>query len=494
MAKKTGGPGVKTRTRTRSATWVLGAASLLLMAAAAIGCGGPAWRTVTDPHGFTVELPAGWVARVEDSGFVVCQPGTAAKTGEVRPSAFLWPVYASRSTKAEDLLAEVWPAVFGEWPRGSTRWLESRGVLVATIGAGAPAKGMAVVSAGDGSGLVSGWWAPANEVNAWRPVCLRILQSFTYDPTTARPDEVGMLRLSPWTDPNEGAFTVGVPTGWKAEGGLYRPYVDAAISLRMSQGEKWMLFEQPAVPIYACPNWVLDMAGFTRGSAYNPGGSPTDLVVWDYLSGADYIKEIFVPALARSADGLKVVKREGLEVPASRNPLVARTSGGQATLTDGSGLSYKVVAVTQLIQVPGSPGLWTASVTAYRSRPEDLAAMARLVEAVGASFRVDAGWAAREAQAVAQRTRIISQTADEIAQIISETFAYQSAVQEHASHEWSNAMLGRTDVYDPDSGQVWNVPVGAETYWRRGFEIWGSATTSAPAPDPDFVELQELGG
>lgn len=57
-----------------------------------------------------------------------------------------------------------------------------------------------------------------------------------------------------------------------------------------------------------------------------------------------------------------------------------------------------------------------------------------------------------------------------------------------------HALLGRTEVYDPDSGQVWNVPAGAESYWRRGFDIWGSATTSAPAPDPDFVELLELGG
>ena len=460
----------------------------------AAGCGGRAWATVSDPHGFSLEAPRDWAVKVDARGFVLCQPAAAAQPGEVLPTVFFWPVFAVADLKAQDLLAGVWPTLLGDWPQGATRWIGGRGVLVATIGSSAPARGLIVVSVSGSSGLVSGWWAPKGQEQNWRPVCLRILESFTYDPAAVRPDELGVVRLSPWTEPNEGAFTIDVPAGWQVQGGLVRPYIDAAVSLLISRGDEWIAFNDPAVPIYACPNWVLDMAGFTRGSSYNPGGSPTDLVVWDYLDGVHYVRDILAPRLAKSAEGLKVTGAAEVSAPASNNPLVARSSAAVAVLADAAGFNYKVKVLTQLIQVPGSPGVWMASVAACRARPENSEAVGRLMEAIGGSIRVDPGWAARESQAVAQRSQIISQTGEEIAQIISDTFAYQSAVEDHTSHEWSNAMLGRTDVYDPDSGEVWNVPSGAQSYWKRGFEIWGSSTTSPPVVDPDFVELQELGG
>lgn len=102
-------------------------------------------------------------------------------------------------------------------------------------------------------------------------------------------------------------------------------------------------------------------------------------MVWDYLSGVDCVKDIVVPGLRPSVVGLKLGDSEDVGVPASRSPLVARSSGGQATLTDSAGLAYEVFAMTQLVQVQGSPGLQTASATDCRARPEDLAAMARLV-------------------------------------------------------------------------------------------------------------------
>jgi len=105
--------------------WTLGTAgavSLLLLVAAIVGgCGGTAWRTITDPHGFAVELPRGWVAGVEDSGFVLCQPDPATQPGEVGPRVFFWPIRTTPTAKAEDLLAGTWASVFGDWPRGSTR-------------------------------------------------------------------------------------------------------------------------------------------------------------------------------------------------------------------------------------------------------------------------------------------------------------------------------------------------------------------------------------
>ncbi len=353
---------------------------------------------------------------------------------------------------------------------------------------------MALLSVSGGCGLLSGWWAPSDDISTWRPLCLRILRSFAYDPGLLKPDEIEVTRLITWTDPTEGAFSIGVPPGWDCQGGVSRPYLDAAFTVRLTQGERLILFEQPRTPIYACPNWVLDLSGFPKGSSYPTGPLTEPMVVWNYLSAPDYVRDRLVPELARSFAGLKVVSVQSVTPPQPKNPLVAQVSGATATLTDDAGMSYGLRVTTQLISTPGSPGLWLAAVTLYRSPPEEAEATARLVEAIGASARVDPAWAAREAQAVAERTKIISQTGEDIAAIISETFAYQSAVKEHTAHEWSNAILGRTDVYDSDSGRVWNVPAGSQSYWLRGSEIWGSAGSSPPAPDPDFVELEELGG
>lgn len=461
------------------------------------GClGGSRWTTLEDPHGFRVELPRDWTVSVEDSGFALFQPPGDATAGG--PAVFVWPLYVGaagdQSLQARRLLDDLWPLVFGDWPKGSTRWIEGRGVLTGNLDPRGPVRGMAILSVSGDSGMLSGWWTPPDSTATWRPVCLRILSSFASDPSLLRPEAVGALPLETWTDPTEGAFTVKIPSGWTGEGGLTRPYIDAAVSLRLTRGTDLILFEQPRVPIYVCPNWVLDFSGFTKGSTYPTGPATQPMIVWDYLSAADYVEDLLVPDLARSYPGLKVDSVKEVDVPDPRSPLVVRSSGAVATLSDEGGFSYGVVAVTQLVSTAGNPGLWLAGATLHRSLPEDAAAMARMVAVIGASVRVDPAWAEAEAKAVAQRTQIISQTGEDIAAIVSETFAYQSAVGEHTSREWSNAILGRADVYDPESGRIWNVPSGSESYWLRGYEIWGSEGASPPAPDPDFVELEELGG
>jgi hypothetical protein len=487
------------------------------------GClSGSRWTTLKDPHGLTVELPAGWDARVEDSGFVLFQPTAGGDQGQSGapgggqgsggvangPAAFVWPLYVGQSagqaagqgggqdpaSRAGLLLDGLWPLIFGDWPKGSTRWIEERGVLVGSLGAAAPARGMAILSVTGDCGMLSGWWTPPDTAATWRPVCLRVLGSFASDPSLVEAGAVGAQTLAIWTDPNEGAFTIKTPSGWTCQGGLVRPYIDAAVTLRLTRGTDLILFEQPRAPIYVCPNWVLDFSGFTKGSTYPTGPATQPMIVWDYLPAADYVEDLLVPDLARSFPGLKVDSVREVDVPDPRSPLVVRSSGAVATLSDDGGFSYGVVAVTQLVSTAGNSGLWLAATTMRRSRPEDAAAMARMVSAIGASVRVDPAWAAAEAKAVAQRTQLISQTGEDIAAIVSEAFAYQSAVGERLGREWSNAILGRTDVYDPESGRVWNVPSGSERYWLKGYEIWGSEGASPPAPDPDFVELEELGG
>lgn len=115
--------------------------------------------------------------------------------------------------------------------------------------------------------------------------------------------------------------------------------------------------------------------------------------------------------------------------------------------------------------------------------------MEAVATAMQDSFKVDPGWAQREAQQVAIRSRIISQTGQEIADMISASFRLRSQTQDRISHAWSHAILGTVDVYDPETGQGWTVPSGSEHYWKRGYEIYGTRTADPPNPDPGYTEL-----
>jgi hypothetical protein len=111
------------------------------------------------------------------------------------------------------------------------------------------------------------------------------LEAQTPEPVASLPLVQSWIKFS---DPQEGAFAVAVPQGWKAAGGTvrrnalqYRSWVSASAP----DGETILAINDPEEWSYVVPTPMLAAAGFREGSLYNGGGGTTYTVA-RYHDGA----------------------------------------------------------------------------------------------------------------------------------------------------------------------------------------------------------------
>jgi len=304
-------------------------------------------------------------------------------------------------------------------------------------------------------------------------------EKITYTPSRA---------YSTFTDPNENAFTVSVPKGWvvTSGSGLVRPYIDAGVYLQMkSPQDQEIFYASPHGPIYATPNQLLTMAGFTEGSQYNPsGGIAKPMIVMRYLTAREYLS-----ALPKSA-GLsgkiaEITERDDLLKPA---PLVTQQSAAEMTFVEDNGKKHKAIAITQLVEISGT-GVWLATVSDY-SAPSALFDETEFqAYMVRESFRVDPEWAKREQQEITKRIGIISGAQNEISDMIRSSFEMRSKSMDDHLDKWSKTMLGTEDVYNTDTGDRYTVDSGSRYYWTDGKDIFGTDIDVNPDPYGTFRKM-----
>lgn len=294
------------------------------------------------------------------------------------------------------------------------------------------------------------------------------------------------LSFYTFTDPNEGAFSLEAPTGWvvTSGSGLVRPYIDAGVVFgAKSPSGQGIFILDPYVPIYATPNAVLDFAGFTEGSQYDPsGGIAQPMVVRRYASASSFASSLLNTS-GITASNVAVVERPDLLQTV--NPLVSQQSAAEMSFnynTGGQKMRAVLLVRTALIELSGT-GTWYASVMEYYS-PEDMMNETELLALhMQKSFKVDPAWAAREQAEVRKRLGILSQNQQDISEIISSTFEMRSRTMDELNQEWDNYILGVEDVYDPTSGEHYVVGSGSNYYWADAQgHVYGTDTAESPLP------------
>lgn len=293
-----------------------------------------------------------------------------------------------------------------------------------------------------------------------------------------------------FTDPKENAFTINIPKGWQvsSNSGLIRPYIDAGILLQAASSENQGFLYISPYGVYTVPNDLLDFAGFTEGSYYDPsGGVSNPMLVKKYTEAKDFLSE-YVQQLDINAQVLEVIDRPDLINP---NPisLITKQSSAEITYT-ADGLMYKLIAYIYLIEYSGT-GIWAATLFGYYS-PENLFNETEyLVLKSQESFKVNSQWAAKEAQEANKRAGIISSTQDSISDTISSTFEYRTESQDRINNEWSKTTLGIEEVYNPETGETRYPGSGSKYYWMDNRNnIYGTETDESPFPNEDMTKLE----
>ena len=199
-------------------------------------------------------------------------------------------------------------------------------------------------------------------------------------------------------DPFEHAFTVDVPKGWSARGGLFRlGYSDARpmIDLVSPDGRTNIRLGDVAIPAYFVPNQL-----HREGEVYDLGAQ-AQLTVARYRSGQEY-------AAAYAQSRFKSDLRESLSPqPIDSAPVVRdyvpdeitpqKSSQGQAAYQCGSGPDAEsgyVYARTSLYQ-----GFWTVPALGSIAAPAGQLPLARaILLRCSQSFRISPEWRQHQKQ------------------------------------------------------------------------------------------------
>lgn len=298
-------------------------------------------------------------------------------------------------------------------------------------------------------------------------------------------------------DPNEQAFTIKIPTGWQVVNGsgLIRPYIDAGVALgATSQKNQGFVYISPYA-MYTTPNAILDYAGFTEGTYYDvSGGLARPMLVKRYMDARQYLQE-YLDQLNVRTEVVETIDRPDL-INSDPGSLITQQSAAEMTYLSNSGpnqLENKVIVYIYLVETGGT-GIWVANFFGYYS-PESLFNETEyLVLKSVETFKVDATWAAREAREVNKRLGIISSTQESISDTIASVFEYRSETMDRLNDDWSKAILGVEEVYDPDTGDRYIVDSGSRYYWidYQG-NIYGTDTYESPFPQEN-LELMECPG
>jgi hypothetical protein len=305
-------------------------------------------------------------------------------------------------------------------------------------------------------------------------------------------------------DPVESAFTLDVPQGWTAKGGLFRMgYSDARpmVDIQSPDGRIDVRLRDVAIPSYFVPNQLHPR----EGEIYDLGAQ-AQLTVARYRSAQEYVG---LYAESRFKSACAVLVREPSEAPAPVRDFLPddatpiRSSAAQATYRCDSGQGPRlafVYARTSLYQ-----GLWQVQTLASFIAPASQVALARTVlQHASESFRLKPQWVqyqkrmdqqaldyqrARQEGRRRQLSRQVAEFEMKMQNMKSQVGAFQRRQVRQSDQVSSvgNVLTGITPTIDP-LGNPRDVWTGSKSgYWTNGS---GQVVNSDLSPGAGWREMR----
>lgn len=483
----------------------LSSAAALCAAILLQACSGQQWTTHKDPSGFSVSLPPGWTAAADG------ESGRVTLTGPAQERVVIWPVFlpggvnpASAGTLLQRFAV---PAGFTGW-----RWTAPRPVAAQAVRmdgtAGAQTAVASLAWSGSSRGAAGYLFITAAPRDAYPDAPFsRILGSFRLAGSQAAKEPAGGVRYVGFRDPIENAFTVEVPEGWAADGGMYRyASVDtrAALSLVSPDQQIRITFGDRELGAFVEPNQMLDWAGFHEGSVYSPGYG-VQQVVRRYVPGPVFVRQYIQLKPARDCENLRITEaRPRPDADEAVNRLYQRLNNyavsmqqhsGEASFTceeNGRAMAGYYFAGTLSTRTQSQTGIWMVQhLFGFLAAKEKASLAHEVVRHVIGSVTINPDWARRQSHTTMETSRIVSQTNQEVSKIIDDAYWNRQRSQDEISRRRSNAILGLEDAIDPATGRQMKVESGSNYYWidNQG-TIVGTQTHSLPSLD--FRELTTL--
>ncbi len=299
----------------------------------------------------------------------------------------------------------------------------------------------------------------------------------------------GMGPAQSWTtfqDPFEKAFTVEVPQGWTARGGLFRMgYSDerAMIDLISPDGRVNVRLGDLAIPTYTVPTQSHDREGYMIDL-----GAQAQLVVARYRSGPEFAvlySHARFKQECHQATGDAVNVDFAVPNYLSMDAAPTKSSTGEIAYRCGSGASQRIAFAYARTTAQGN--LWSApTLGSFISPPERVAEARAILLHIAQTFKLSSQWMQQQKQlddfAIQyQRARqlkcpkaLTAQMRQFEAQMLTmrnqlAAFERGQAGQAAQTNGFSQVLRGMSPTSDPFNGEARKVWTGTRcTYWTNG--------------------------
>jgi hypothetical protein len=313
-----------------------------------------------------------------------------------------------------------------------------------------------------------------------------------------------------YQDPFEQAFTIDVPQGWTAKGGLfrlgysdYRPMLD----LQSPDGNINIRSGDVAIPSYALP-----AAGHLREGEIDDLGAQAQMVFANYRTGKEFaglyaltrlktLCQALTPQETDQTSPVKDPEPADSRAKTSVGAIAYRCDSSQSLQTGGSRTAYVYARTTM---VP--PSLWqVTNLVSYLARPERVPLVRGILMHMSQSMQPNPQWIeyqkkmdadglqyqiARQKERMKQLGQQMREFEGRMQAMRNQVGAFQrqQAVQARQVETVGNILTGITPTVDPLNGETRNVWTGLKNgYWING---QGTVVNSNTSPGPGFRQLQ----
>jgi hypothetical protein len=459
------------------------------------------WTLFRGSGGVVVLHPKGWQVQDRGSGsFIAYRTGD---DGGARAVVLVEPIpkIEGRASGVVAAIGRIYPELFPDVNMKNVRKVSedpdvATGSMAYTAG-GTSFRGQAMCFRHQQHGVL---YAMASTAATWSrdaPVMKRILQNFFYagSAPSQSAQKVSLPQMVNWRDPIENAFTCPVPSGWKAEGGLRRfSAIDVRPELLVTSpdGKIVIRIGDASVPPMFLPSQPLQNFGIYEGGWYSPDGI-NKLFVMRYLPGTEFLTAMYLPQRVGDVSHLRSRDFPDLSQQAQmlwrRAGVAARVDTNEITFDarteEGNRKGYAFVQ-TAMIPAPGMPGgnWYVTRLNGYLSAPESEPVARAVLNRMVSGYRTDPNWEARQIRTTGRVSQIMSDTNNQIADMIAQTFKKRSDSQERIFGKTTRALRGDTLLQDPITGQQFEVNAGSNYYWKvEGDERF----VGTDAPDSPYL-------
>ena len=280
---------------------------------------------------------------------------------------------------------------------------------------------------------------------------------------------LGTVAFDRRPEPNERAFTLLVPQGWRIGGGIVRvnPLTTGAVTQAVAAKCDMVIKKDDpeTVGVHFLPTLMYaDLTGMPAEGAFPPGSNYSGCPVVRRMSAEDFLAQGLFPRLRPAAQDVRVTERKKLpEMAAAYKRRIAELPmlGGMFEFdvalvtieyTEGS-THYCERLFTVLKYYPQI--LWDNNDTlSFRAPLDQFEMWEPLARIIIYSVQFNSTWVQQEIRGQAERAGIILRTQQEIARIEQEIVAHRQKTNAEINNDMYLTLTGQEEYVNPYTNEV----------------------------------------